>query len=318
MAERTLECPTCRAEFTAARSDSRYCSPRCGKRARYVHRNTFHQKRCEHCGGEFVARRSDARFCSRRCIVRNRKGSPAVQLCEGCGADISDRMGNARYCGACYVNREKAHEAGRARLRTCVRCGREFLAKTNREKHCGYRCAGLSSRAKQLANRWPVACAACGSIFMTADTRATGCSTACKLWAKKHPGIPRRLGRQCRTCGGNFEARTMAQRFCSTSCVSAAGKEIRRTRMRGLPFELVSRAEILARDRMTCHLCGGRIHDRASLDHIIPLSDPRCPGHVWENLAAAHGGCNSKKGGRARPSDLALYNNLREARLQRG
>jgi len=39
-------------------------------------------------------------------------------------------------------------------------------------------------------------------------------------------------------------------------------------------------------------------NDRMSftLDHIIPLADPRCDPHDINNLRSAHRACNSRKG----------------------
>ncbi|WP_190172906.1 HNH endonuclease [Streptomyces mirabilis] len=85
----------------------------------------------------------------------------------------------------------------------------------------------------------------------------------------------------------------------------------------------MSHAAVFDRDAWTCHLCGGHI-DRTlrnknpqmvSLDHIIPVCDPDYPGHVWENLAAAHLRCNTVKGGTATPEDWNLYRKLLAVRL---
>lgn len=88
----------------------------------------------------------------------------------------------------------------------------------------------------------------------------------------------------------------------------------RRTRKRGLPTEDVSRAEIFERDNMTCHLCGYEITDLPTIDHIVPISHPDCPGHVWENLAAAHSSCNIAKRDRVTQHDFDLYDRLSKLR----
>ncbi|WP_458089491.1 HNH endonuclease [Streptomyces malaysiensis] len=85
----------------------------------------------------------------------------------------------------------------------------------------------------------------------------------------------------------------------------------------------MSHAAVFERDNWTCHLCGGGIdrtlrnkHPRmVSLDHVIPVSDLDYPGHVWENLAAAHLRCNTVKGGHATERDWNLYRKLLAARL---
>jgi 5-methylcytosine-specific restriction endonuclease McrA len=74
-------------------------------------------------------------------------------------------------------------------------------------------------------------------------------------------------------------------------------------------------ADIFERDKWHCHLCGQPVDKSlaghhplmASLDHIIPVSDPGYPGHVAANLALAHLICNTSKGARARAEDWARY-----------
>ena len=94
-----------------------------------------------------------------------------TRACLGCGTDISHRHGNARYCESCYAERPKQHKANRARPRTCEYCGEEFMSPTGRERFCGYRCSGLASRARQLANPTKKNCIACGEEFTTASSR---------------------------------------------------------------------------------------------------------------------------------------------------
>ena len=42
-----------------------------------------------------------------------------------------------------------------------------------------------------------------------------------------------------------------------------------------------------------CALCGDRMYDDVTVDHIVPVSDGG--GHEIENLQAVHRGCNSRK-----------------------
>lgn len=46
---------------------------------------------------------------------------------------------------------------------------------------------------------------------------------------------------------------------------------------------------------------------RASLDHVIPLSDPTGPGNVRSNIRSAHHGCNSRKGNKPLTDALLAY-----------
>ncbi len=57
---------------------------------------------------------------------------------------------------------------------------------------------------------------------------------------------------------------------------------------------LLSRKNVLRRDRFRCQYCGSR--DRLTIDHILPKS--RGGPDAWENLVAACVPCNNRKGNR--------------------
>nr|WP_228702796.1 HNH endonuclease [Salisaeta longa] len=63
-----------------------------------------------------------------------------------------------------------------------------------------------------------------------------------------------------------------------------------------VPFKrvMLSRRNILKRDRHTCQYCGAK--DRLTIDHVLPKS--RGGRDTWENLAAACVACNNRKGDR--------------------
>lgn len=73
----------------------------------------------------------------------------------------------------------------------------------------------------------------------------------------------------------------------------------------GVPYTQVSRARVFARSGWRCALCGDPVDKSLrfpnpaskSLDHVIPLSVPGSPGHVFANCQLAHLGCNARKGG---------------------
>jgi predicted nucleic acid-binding Zn ribbon protein len=70
-----LTCLRCGSPFTALRSDAKYCSGNCQKKASY-HRGRGAElaaariKNCQHCGNEFAPKRSDAKYCSAKCSSR--------------------------------------------------------------------------------------------------------------------------------------------------------------------------------------------------------------------------------------------------------
>lgn len=57
---------------------------------------------------------------------------------------------------------------------------------------------------------------------------------------------------------------------------------------------MISRKNILRRDRFRCQYCGRR--DKLTVDHVLPRS--RGGRDTWENLATACTPCNNRKGDR--------------------
>lgn len=111
--------------------------------------------------------------------------------------------------------------------------------------------------------------------------------------------------------------------YCGRACQATSGKERRAAKIAGAKVERVYPIDIYERDGWICHLCGVRIDpllterynpSRVSLDHIIAVAAPGFPGHVWENVAAAHLGCNIAKGDRVSAADRALYARLKAER----
>ena len=64
---------------------------------------------------------------------------------------------------------------------------------------------------------------------------------------------------------------------------------------------MLSRKNILKRDRNTCQYCGAR--DNLTIDHVLPKS--RGGRDSWENLVAACVSCNNRKGDRT-PSEAGM------------
>jgi len=61
-----------------------------------------------------------------------------------------------------------------------------------------------------------------------------------------------------------------------------------------------SRANLWIRDNGICQYCGKAITlKEMTKDHIIPISNPKCPGSTWINLVSACSKCNHKKGNKS-------------------
>lgn len=84
-----------------------------------------------------------------------------------------------------------------------------------------------------------------------------------------------------------------------------ASRDRRKARERGaVKIERVFRSKVYERDKWRCHICDGKIDPAleapdpgaATLDHIHPLS--LGGSHTYDNIKAAHYGCNSSRGNR--------------------
>lgn len=84
-------------------------------------------------------------------------------------------------------------------------------------------------------------------------------------------------------------------------------KPAERARRRGLPYERCGPIAVCTRDRWHCRLCGVATPKRLrgtqdpcapEVDHIVPLSYPQSPGHVWSNVQCLCRQCNHIKGAR--------------------
>lgn len=182
---------------------------------------------------------------------------------------------------------------------------------------------------KKLPPLDPRPCLTCGESFQPVRRNNVYCSTPCamapvrvkereKLRAEAAARGPRPV-RLCSRegCEGKHLARGLCGRHYRALRRSEGhndgylrnGDDRERAAHWGVPWELIDRAAVFARDGWKCHLCGELVDRLAlfpapespSLDHVVPMS--RGGGHLWGNVATAHLGCNVRKGaGAARPS----------------
>jgi 5-methylcytosine-specific restriction endonuclease McrA len=139
----------------------------------------------------------------------------------------------------------------------------------------------------------------------------------------------------CEACSKEYRQQRRTQRWCSQTCagpnkpgsgprggLSPEARERqrlywqeknrrRRAVKRGGASEPYTLAEIAARDRERCGLCGGRVamrqvapHPKApTIDHVLPVSEGG--DDTRANVQLAHFRCNSAKGARG-SQQLAL------------
>lgn len=244
-------------------------------------------KTCVVCGEMFRPKRDpDRRTCSNRCYMYDRSHPgrrDSVRICPTCGVLLTlDLPRSAKYCSrGCRVAASKRRN----------RPIRTHYVRYSSCQHCG---EALDGRA--------------GKRF---------CSVRCEARERLYPGSYAALAsRLCEHCGQPVPIELREDsRYCSNRCTVMSNQAIRRARRAQLPAERISRQEIFERDVWICHICNTAVDPElpqlhpwsASLDHLVPLADPRSPGHVSSNVALAHLRCNFAKNARVRAEDWALH-----------
>lgn len=188
-----------------------------------------------------------------------------------------------------------------------------------------------------MPRRPDVPCATCGNLIWRGSTSSPpGQATCrpCRAKRREKIGAHRSAShtKACIVCDATFAPFRDTHQTCSLSCAQryrhgTAGPEDskarerdrwqrknrrRRALKRNAQSEKYSLAEIAARDRNRCGLCGSRVamtrtapHPRAPVvDHVIPLA--RGGDDVRTNVQLAHFLCNSRKGCHGGGEQLAL------------
>lgn len=247
---------------------------------------------------------------------------PRQKACEGCGETFISRSNRGKFCtNKCGQMFRRYGTSPQRSGRQCITCQEPIPAEAS--LHTRY-CNNACRPAKRPNGRKPTLprklrirtaeCAYCSKTFETANTLQKYCSQWCSdtgFRATEQTRYELRLGRTCVRCGDAIPASARVnKKFCTESCQVCFNQELRRARKRGLPVERISRAEIFERDNYTCHICEQPINDKPVLDHLIPLALKNSPGHVKENLSAAHAYCNSSKNARVTAADYRMYAEL--------
>lgn len=321
-------CLGCNASLEGRHGNARYCASCYQQRTKQHEANRARSRVCGHCGDEFTAQSGRESYCGYRCsgLASRAKqlAAPAGKRCVACGAVFNTASTRKTTCSTACKQWARKHPGCRRSLeQPCAECGQAFTPTKQGVKYCSLVCQRDASNLRRRAGRpaVPVAtvCAACSGPISAPRPGKKYCSADCGNRYYSAPArFAERFGRTCERCGAAIgDHERVTKRFCCTSCQVMHNQTVRRARRRGLPVERISRAEIFERDGMTCHICGDQITERPTIDHIVPIACDGSPGHVWENVAAAHGSCNSGKRDRASEADLALYRRLLQERTAR-
>lgn len=85
---------------------------------------------CVICHKEFTAKRSDAKYCGKECARKGDKLLGPISQCEQCGKDFHADKPGRKYCShKCYTDANVGHPAYNPKRRVtkaCVVCGTEF------------------------------------------------------------------------------------------------------------------------------------------------------------------------------------------------
>lgn len=248
--------------------------------------------------------------------------------CAVCGAGFQARRPKQKTCSnRCYMFHQR-NPSHRDTERTCAMCQNVLPSGVHRAaRYCsrGCRSAASKRRLRPIAAEYirSSACQHCGAAIV-GQVGKRFCSDRC--WSRDRFGRSHKdlSARRCEHCGAPVPIGGRAdKRHCSNRCTVLANQAIRRARRARLPVERFSRNEIFERDGWTCHICKEPVDPSierpdmrsASLDHLIPFSDPGSPGHVRTNVALAHLYCNFAKNGRTRPEDWMLHHALAAAAI---
>lgn len=299
----TLTCVQCGREFPFALNAGRVPRKTCSEECRKVHLSErmrtqqpgARERACRDCGGRFVG--------------------PHNARCENC-RETHKRTRWAHFNGLRHA-REAAERAARRPTRHCLKCSGE-IADPRRTRYCSKECARSAPN-----HPLPSLCPECGG---PTGVRRKYCTPEHARAARRRRDLARAGTTPedvdtCKRCHGPKAARpgSRAGRLYCEICrpivereAVRRAKQRRKARERQVDHEDYTLEEIAARDRYKCGICRRKVHmhlavphkSAPTIDHVLPLADG---GHdVRANVRLAHFICNSLRGNRGGPVQLAL------------
>jgi hypothetical protein len=194
----------------------------------------------------------------------------------------------------CSTSCRKAGRLGKDRIRrgyigmqtsVCKQCGAKYTQDHPNTRYCSRICKNKWRNDHEIA-KYEKICPECGEIFMAKRRKSITCSRPC---------AQKRASRGC----------AKAMRIKWADYIPLPKNHRARAKRFGVPFDRsITREGVLDRDHWLCQLdCDLPVIRRdikypdpryGSVDHIVAMS--KGGGHVWDNVQAAHLGCNIRKG----------------------
>lgn len=208
-------CEICGMSFEARHANQKYCEE-CGRNPRRAKRQyqqavlinkinagdfdkiSSRDYVCEQCGRKFISY-NGAKFCSTRCYKQHNIESAR---CSNCGKHLVDfgikieTTGGWHYCSdACREDfrLKRAREDGR--LKTCLRCGKEYISSSKSSKFCSNECYRAAMRDGWRPKRidspsmpmpmYTTHCPNCGKVAIKCYNVDTYCSKECRKDGEK-------------------------------------------------------------------------------------------------------------------------------------
>lgn len=191
-------CLVCEKKFIQKTPWHKFCSRKCGDKAKYIPNLTQKNgqiKTCPVCEKQFVSKYGTQIYCSKECRLKNQHPRLVPKICLFCSKTFVPKVYNQKYCS--------------------LECSRKNNLK--------YKGQGLPKRK----------CSCCGNYFASKTENHLYCSAKCIKLVKKqrtHPEINYSkvyLPKECLICNKVFIPQRFDQKFCSTNCYNKAPKALK-------------------------------------------------------------------------------------------
>ena len=205
-----------------------------------------------HCGNKFTAEFAKRRYCNDCKGFEHRRVEPHLKTCLCCGREFIAKAKHRMYCPACPESVRIRSLPTQAK--TCLTCGKKFVTKLDRHKQCAA-CLKVARKMPQPAKP----CKHCGENFVAEFSHRLFCPN-CPISLRGT--LPDEI-RSCANCGEQFLVKKGIERkynpkFCPTC--RAGGNKV----LKGSPRECVQCREIFRPCRarpnakLCSHACRGR------------------------------------------------------------